>query len=176
MRIFNQPKITLIAAMAHNRVVGSHQRLPWRLPADLAHFKKITMGKPVVMGRKTLESIGRPLPGRENVVLSRQTDISIPGCKVAASLEEALLYLRDHEEIMIIGGGHLFEQALPLADRLILTMIDLDIEGDTFFPEWSLQEWQAVERESHLPDEKNPYSYEFVEWQRVLKDSKEINF
>lgn len=158
--------IALIAAMAKNRVIGKSQQMPWHLPADLAHFKKMTMGKPILMGRKTFESIGKPLPGRRNLVITRQ-DITIAGCEIFHSLEEALNAVANVEEVMVIGGGDLFQQALPRTDRLYFTFIDLDVEGDTFFPEWSEKEWKIISNEAHKPDAKNPYAYRFVILERL---------
>lgn len=158
--------ISLVVAMSKNRVIGKDQQMPWHLPADLAHFKKVTMGHPIIMGRKTFESIGRPLPGRRNVVITRQS-IEIPGCEVAHSLEAAIDLVSGEEQVMIIGGGNIFQQAMPLAQKLYLTFIDLDVEGDTFFPAWDDQEWTVISEESHTADAKNPYDYRFVELERV---------
>ncbi len=160
--------MSLIVAMDTRRVIGKANQLPWHLPADLQHFKKITLGKPIIMGRKTYESIGRPLPGRRNVVISRQENFRVPGCDVFSSLVDALDALTHEPEVMVIGGANIFEQALPLADRLFLTIIHEDFEGDTFFPEWSEAEWKEVASETHEPDEKNVYSYTFLELRRVL--------
>lgn len=153
--------ISLVVAMAKHRVIGKDKQMPWHLPADLAHFKKITLGKPVIMGRKTFESIGKPLPGRRNIVITRQ-ETKIDGCEVFHSLEQALSAVAHEKEIMVIGGGSLYRQALPLAHRLYLTFIDLDVAGDTFFPEWNESEWQEMSTEKHFPDKKNPHAYRFV--------------
>ncbi len=159
-----RPLISLIAAMANNRVIGKENQMPWHLPADLGHFKNVTLGKPIVMGRKTYESIGRPLPGRTNIILTRDRDYKIEGCEHAGSLEEALALLKDVEEVMIIGGGYLYSQTISQADRLYLTFIDLDVDGDTQFPEFEHLQLEEVKREKHLKDEKNPYDYEFVDY------------
>ena len=159
-----KPLISLIVAMASNRVIGKDNEMPWHLPADLAHFKAKTLGKPIVMGRKTYESIGRPLPGRLNIVMSRNKAYKLEGCEVVSSLEEALKLVHDTEEIMIIGGGYLYEQALPLADRLYLTFIDLEVKGDTLFPDYEKLTLTELSREKYLKDEKNPYNYEFVDF------------
>lgn len=159
--------ISMIAAMAHNRVIGIHNRLPWHLPADFRHFKAVTMGKPVVMGRRTYESIGRPLPGRINVVISRNPDLQIEGCIIAASLDDAIARLQGHEELMIIGGASFYEQVLPRADRLYLTLVDADVDGDAFFPEYHRDQWREVSREAHAADDRNPYRYSFVTLDRV---------
>lgn len=160
----NRPLISLIAAMANNRVIGKDNQMPWHLPADLGHFKAITLGKPIIMGRKTYESIGRPLPGRKNIVISRDTSYRLEGCETASSLEEAMRLVSEVEEIMIIGGGYLYEQTLPHADKLYLTFIDLDVEGDTQFPKYEDLKLTEIKREKHLKDEKNPYDYEFVDF------------
>ncbi|QSR42330.1 type 3 dihydrofolate reductase [Aeromonas dhakensis] len=160
--------ISMIAAMAHDRVIGLDNQMPWHLPADLAHFKRVTLGKPVLMGRKTFESIGRPLPGRRNLVISRNPDYRADGVEVIDSVDAALALLAgsDVTELMVIGGGHLYGQLLPRADRLYLTRIDLAVEGDTRFPAFDEGGWSCIERESHQPDEKNPHPYCFETWQR----------
>ncbi|MBL0663210.1 type 3 dihydrofolate reductase [Aeromonas caviae] len=160
--------ISMIAAMAHDRVIGLDNQMPWHLPADLAHFKRVTLGKPVLMGRKTFESIGRPLPGRRNLVISRNPDYRADGVEVIDSVEVALALLAgsDVAELMVIGGGHLYGQLLPRADRLYLTRIDLAVEGDTRFPAFDEGDWSCIERELHQPDEKNPHPYCFETWQR----------
>ena len=159
-----KPIISLIAAMANNRVIGKDNQMPWHLPADLGHFKTITLGKPIIMGRKTYESIGRPLPGRKNIVISRNPDYSIEGCETALCLDEAIALVKDVEEVMIIGGGHLYAQTLPQADRLYLTFIDLDVDGDTQFPQFEHLKLTEVKREKHHKDEKNPHDYQFVDF------------
>ena len=161
-------KISMIAAMAHDRVIGKDNQMPWHLPADLAHFKRVTLGKPVLMGRKTFESIGRPLPGRRNLVISRNPDYQAEGIEVVSSVEAALALLAGSsvEELMVIGGGHLYAEMLPSADCLYLTRIDLAVEGDTRFPAFDDGQWQRIECESHPADEKNPHPYSFETWQR----------
>ena len=161
-------KISMIAAMAHDRVIGKDNQMPWYLPADLAHFKRVTLGKPVLMGRKTFESIGRPLPGRRNLVISRNPDYQAEGIEVVGSVEAALALLAGSsvEELMVIGGGHLYAEMLPSADCLYLTQIDLAVEGDTRFPAFDDGQWQRVDCESHPADEKNPHPYSFETWQR----------
>ncbi len=158
--------ISLIAAMAKNRVIGKDNAMPWHLPADLAHFKRVTMGKPVIMGRRTYESIGRPLPGRKNIVISRRSDYSPDGCVIVNSVEAAIAEA-NHEEVMVIGGGQLYAEILPHADRLYLTLIDAELEGDTRFPDYTIYDWKEIDRERHEPDEKNNYAYEFVTLERV---------
>lgn len=160
--------ISLIVAMDRNRVIGNKNQLPWHLPADLKHFKELTMGKPIIMGRKTFESIGKPLPGRRNLIVSTQQDYQVNGCEVFSSLVSAIeAAQKDQHEIMIIGGATIFAQALPLASRLYLTIIDHEFTGDTFFPVWVKTEWQEIKREQHAPDEKNVYRYSFVDLKRV---------
>lgn len=161
-------KISMIAAMAHDRVIGKDNQMPWHLPADLAHFKRVTLGKPVLMGRKTFQSIGRPLPGRRNLVISRNPDYQAEGIEVVGSVEAALALLASSsvEELMVIGGGHLYAEMLPSADCLYLTRIDLAVEGDTRFPAFDDGQWQRVDCESHPADEKNPHPYSFETWQR----------
>lgn len=160
--------ISMIAAMAHDRVIGMNNQMPWHLPADLAHFKRVTLGKPVLMGRKTFESIGRPLPGRRNLVISRNPGYSADGVEMVDSVEVALARLQAEgvEELMVIGGGYLYEQLLPRADRLYLTRIDLAVAGDTRFPTFPEAEWVRLESESHEPDDRNPHPYLFETWQR----------
>ena len=155
-------KISLIVAMANNRVIGRGNQMPWHLPADLKHFKSVTMGKPVVMGRRTFESIGRPLPGRLNIVISRNSDWHYEGVETATSLDDALSKVQDVTEVMVIGGGQLYAQALPIAQTLYLTHISLDVsDADTWFPEYHPEQWNLVEVIDCEPDEKNPYRYRF---------------
>jgi dihydrofolate reductase len=154
--------ISLIVAMAENRVIGRGNQMPWHLPADLRHFKNVTLGKPVIMGRKTYESIGRPLPGRRNVVITRNTAWQAEGVECADSLDAALALVDTHAEVMIIGGGQLYREALPLAHRLYLTHIQLSVmDADTWFPDYSSFQWALLSDEQHEPDEKNPYYYRF---------------
>ena len=161
-------KLSLIAAMSTNRVIGLNNTLPWHLPADLRHFKDTTWGKAILMGRKTWESINRPLPGRTNMVLTRKADYDLPeGCVRVSSVEEALQKATDMgQELIIMGGATLYEQTLPLCDTLHLTQIDLTLDGDAFFPELDLQEWTEVSTLAHNADEKNPHNYRFVTLQR----------
>jgi dihydrofolate reductase len=161
----SKPSIGLVAAMAKNRVIGKDNQMPWHLPADLKHFKAVTMGKPIIMGRKTYESIGRPLPGRLNIVVSRNPKLSIAGCQIATSLQAALAMVKDHTEVMVIGGGQLYREALPLANNLYLTFIDLDTDGDTQFPEFEHLALTETKRTFSSPDDANPYALEFVDYQ-----------
>ena len=160
-------KITIVVAMTKNRVIGYQGGMPWHLPADLKHFKAVTMGKPIVMGRKTFESIGKPLPGRENVVITRQAGISYAGCSMHSSLEVALDTLGAHEEIMVIGGGEIFSQVLPKAESVHLTVIDTELEGDVYFPELDDASWETVSTETVLADEKNAHACTFLEMRRI---------
>jgi dihydrofolate reductase len=156
--------ISLVVAVSSNNVIGKNNQLIWHLPADLKHFKQITTGHTVFMGRKTFDSIRKPLPNRKNVVISRSVT-EIDGCEVAPSLEEALK-LASEEEVFIIGGAEIYRQALTIADRIYLTRIHHDFEGDTFFPEIDSQLWQETEREDFLPDEKNKFAYSFITYHR----------
>ncbi len=156
------PKISLVCAMANNRVIGKDNGMPWHLPADLKHFKRVTMDKPIVMGRKTYESIGRPLPGRRNVVISRNPNFQAQGCDIVDSIESALTLLDKNAEIMIIGGGYLYSQVIEKANILHLSFIDLDVDGDTFFPEFENLDLTEVSRETYLKDENNAHDVQFV--------------
>jgi len=156
--------------MAHNRVIGINNTLPWDLPADMRHFREQTMGKPILMGRKTYDSIGRPLPGRQNIVVTRDSSVTIDGCDVVNSIDEALKIAGDAPEVMVMGGESFYRQMLPAANRLVLTMIDLEIEGDAWFPEWTESEWQEVGREDHQADEKNRWPYSFVTMERTTTE------
>ncbi|KQN49365.1 dihydrofolate reductase [Serratia sp. Leaf50] len=152
--------ISLIAAMAADRVIGMENAMPWHLPADLAWFKRNTLNKPVIMGRKTFESIGRPLPGRLNIVISSQLG-SHDGVTWVTSVEDALAAASHAEEVMIMGGGRVYEQFLQRANRLYLTHIDAEVEGDTHFPDYEPDEWESVFSEFHDADEANSHGYCF---------------
>lgn len=157
--------ISLIVAHARNRVIGHGGGMPWHLPADLAHFKAVTMGKPIVMGRRTYESIGKPLPGRRNIVLTSDHAFLADGILAAHSLDEALALAGETDEVMVIGGGHLYREALPYARRVYLTEIDAAVAGDTFFPDLE-GDWREVAREDRAADELNPYPLSFVTLER----------
>jgi dihydrofolate reductase len=159
--------ITIIAAMDRNRLIGEGNRLPWRLPADLRRFKALTMGKPIVMGRLTHESIGRALPGRRNIVLSRNPSFRAPGCEVAASLDDALELCADANELMIIGGAQLYAEALPRADRMHLTLLDASFRGDAWFPPYDRRQWRETSREDHDAGPDSPCPYSFVDLERA---------
>lgn len=152
--------ISMIAAMAHDRVIGADQGMPWSLPADLAWFKRSTLGKPIIMGRKTWHTLGRPLPGRQNIVLSRKAQ-QMEGVTWVTTPEEALQAAGAVEEVMIIGGGHLYQHFLPQAQRLYLTHIDASLPGDTWFPPYHPETWQVLLHDEHQADERNGYGYCF---------------
>ena len=152
--------------MARNRVIGRDNQLPWRLPADLAYFKRVTMGHPIIMGRRTYESIGRPLPGRLNIVVSRNPQFGAPGCTVVPSLADAWRAAGDAEEVCVIGGTSIFAEALPAADRIHLTEVDAEVPGDTWFPEFDRGEWTEREVERHAPDERHAYPFRIVVLER----------
>ena len=154
--------ISFIVAMDKNRVIGKDNQLPWHLPEDLKFFKRVTMGHPIAMGRKTHESIGRVLPGRENIVITRQPDYRSEDCTVFYSIEDFVNYSHEQsEEIFVIGGAEIFKETFPHADRLYITLIHNKFSGDTCFPEFDLSEWKLISNEKGLKDEKNLYDYEF---------------
>lgn len=159
--------ISLIAAMDKNRIIGNDNRLPWHLPADLQHFKAVTLNKPIIMGRKTFDSIGKPLPHRRNMVISRQKNLHLPGCEVFSSLSDAIKAVDTNEEVMIIGGESIFRESLSLADRLYLTIIDHEFEGDTVFPQWDKSAWKVISSETYQSDESNQYGYIFIQLEKI---------
>lgn len=160
-------KISLIVAMASNNAIGLNGRMPWHLSADLKRFKQITMGSPVLMGRKTFEAIGQALPGRENIVISRSAEYDAPECKVFTDLDTALRVLADREEIFVIGGATLYQALLPVADYLYLTEIERSFSGDTFFPDIDRRQWQELSREEIHNDSRVDFSYRFLKLRRV---------
>lgn len=166
-------RVNLVVARSRNGVIGVRNQLPWRLPKDLAYFKKITMGHPLLMGRKTFESIGRALPGRRNIVLTTQGAWSAPGVDVVSSIEAALelCFTAELVELMVIGGEQVYRQCLARADRLFVTEVDAEIDGDAFFPEISQEKWQAVQKEHHYADENNPFDYAFVTYEKLSGSS-----
>jgi dihydrofolate reductase len=151
--------LSIIAAMAKNNVLGFQNTLPWHLPAELAYFKKITLGKAVIMGRKTFESIGKPLPQRKNIVISQGLKTVPEGVLLYRSFEAALASLQTEPALMVIGGAEIYRQAIPFADRMYLTFIELACQGDVFFPVWDPQDWHLSEEQYYTADEKNPYPY-----------------
>ena len=165
--------LAVIVAVADNGVIGRNNSLPWHLPEDLRYFKRVTLGKPVVMGRKTFESIGRPLPGRANIVITRSHGWSVDGASVVNSLDEALRLAADiaaldgTDELMVIGGAEIYTNAIPLAQRLYLTQVHADVEGDARLPEIDWSRWREVSRERFAASEDNPYDYSFVVFERT---------
>ena len=162
----NDKQICLVAAMARNRAIGLNGRMPWHLPGELQHFKATTLGKAIVMGRKTWESIGRPLPGRQNIVISRNPDYPQQGFNLCSSLQEAIEVAQSHE-VMVIGGGELYRQAMPVASRMVLTLVDFEPQADTWFPEWDTAEWLELSRQPKPADQQNRYACEVLRLQRI---------
>lgn len=153
------PRLSLIAAVAANGVIGAQGKLPWRLPEDLRFFRAQTMGRPVIMGRRTWDSIGKPLPGRANIVVTRRPRFAAPGAQVADSLDAALALCADADEAFVIGGAELYRAALPHADRLVLTEIRRDYDGDVAFPDWDRAQWRETRRESHAGSDGPAYDF-----------------
>jgi len=161
--------ISIIAAVGNNRVIGNKNSLPWHLPADMEYFRKNTFGKPIIMGSKTFESIGKSLPSRKNIILSDDIDYKAPSCLVVHSIEEALKEAEGNDEVMIVGGASIYKQFLPLANRMYLTFIHHNFEGDSFFPEYDLREWKEIKRIDNQADKNNPYPYSFVVFEKIKK-------
>jgi dihydrofolate reductase len=164
-------KVAVIAALASNKTIGRNNSLPWRLPKDLARFKALTLGHACVQGRKTFESIGKPLPNRLNIIVSRDTAFKANGCLVANSLPAALELAEKGETnqkdtVFVCGGSALYEEAIPVADVLYLTRVEADIEGDAWFPQWNEDEWELVKEEKHEKDEKHEFAYTFATYER----------
>jgi dihydrofolate reductase len=164
-----EPNIVMIAAMDRNRVIGFRNAIPWRLPAEQQYFKRITMGHTVLSGRINYEAMKRPLPGRTNVVLTRDPQFAAEGCEVVRSVDEALREYagKQNTPLFVIGGEQLYRLFLPYAHTLYLTVIDDDFEGDTFFPDWDRAEWTEISREQGVTDERNPHSYEYCVYRRL---------
>ncbi len=160
------PTLELVVAAARNGVIGRDNGLPWRLPADLAHFKRVTLGHPILMGRRTWDSIGRPLPGRQNIVLTRDRSFRAAGATVVHSLAEARAAAADAGRLMVIGGAEIYRACLADADVLHLTEVDAELDGDARFPAWRREDWQEVSREAHPADERHAYPYSFVTLKR----------
>jgi len=165
------PRVALIWAMARNRVIGRDNALPWRLPADMQHFRRLTLHHPVLMGRKTFESLRRPLADRTNIIISRDPAYSAPGCLVAHSIDDAIQIAELHlpagdPQLFVIGGENLYMQMLPRADRLYVTLVDADVDGDARFPVFDWSEWREIGRQAHPADEKNPYACTFISLER----------
>jgi dihydrofolate reductase len=159
--------LSAVVAMSENRVIGKDNKLPWHMPADLAHFKKITLGKPIIMGRKTYESIGRPLPGRRNLILTRDKSWVMAGCEVFHSVDAVLAALEGHDA-SVIGGAEIFSAFMPSIEKLYLTVIHFQCEGDAFLPALDLQKWQITSKETHAADAANPYAYTFFAYQKHI--------
>lgn len=155
-------KLSIVVACSKNRVIGRGLELPWRLPNDLKRFKALTLGHPVIMGRKTFESIGRPLPDRKNIVITRQKDFCPQGVETVGSMEEALELCRLVDEVFIIGGGEIYKMALPQVNRIYLTLVDAEIDGDVFFPDWTTKGFSEVSEEFHPADEKHAFAFRFL--------------
>ncbi len=160
-------KLSLIAAQSRNRVIGKNNHIPWHLPADLRYFKQITMGKPIVMGRKTFDSIGRALPGRRNIVITRQSSFAAENCEVFHSIDTALHQLQNETEVMMIGGAELYAQCMDRADYIYLTVVEMECDGDAFFPIVNPAQWTLSSEEIFKSDEKNQYGYRFQVWKRT---------
>jgi dihydrofolate reductase len=158
--------LSLIVAMDDNRLIGNKNNLPWHLPADLAFFKRTTMGKPIIMGRKTFESIGRALPGRRNIVITRDPEFSHEGVETVNGIDAAISLCDGGEEVMLIGGASLYQQTIDQAAQLYITYIHHSFDGDTWFPEFDFNQWKEAFREDHAADGNNPYAYSFVKFVR----------
>jgi dihydrofolate reductase len=161
-----KPCLSIICAMDENRLIGCDNALPWHMPADFAWFRKNTLGKTVVMGRKTYESIGKPLPDRRNIIITRDSNYQMDGCEICASIDEALAVTENEEEIMLIGGASLYQQTISQADKLYITEIHSIFEGDAWFPAIETSLWNESWRKSHAADEKNPHSFSFVIYEK----------
>lgn len=158
--------ITAVVAIASNYAIGKNNQLLWHLPNDLKHFKNITAGGTVIMGRKTFDSVGKPLPKRRNIVITRQ-DIEIEGCEVVKSIDEAIALCKTEDEVFIVGGAEIYRQAMHLTNRIYLTIVHQSFDADTFFPEIDYKDWKETEREDHEADEKHQFSYSFITLERV---------
>lgn len=158
--------VSIIVAIGENNAIGKNNQLLWHMPNDLKHFKDVTSGRTIIMGRKTFDSVGKPLPRRRNIVITRQ-DIDIPGCEVVKSVEDGLALCKDDDEVFIGGGAEIYKQALHLTNRIYLTIIHQSFDADTFFPEINKQEWKEISREDFQPDEKNPIPYSFITLERA---------
>ncbi len=158
--------VSIIVAIGENHAIGKNNQLLWHMPNDLKHFKDITSGRTIIMGRKTFDSVGKPLPRRRNIVVTRQ-DITIPGCEVVKSIEDGLALCKDEDEVFIGGGAEIYKLAMHLTNRIYLTIIHKSFDADTFFPEIDQTEWKEVKREDFEPDEKNPLPYSFITLERL---------
>ena len=165
----SKPILSAIAAMAENRVIGKNNKMPWHLPADLKHFKAVTTGHPVLMGRKTYESIGKPLPNRTNIILTRDTHYTAPDCVIVNNIETALSMANelDMDEVFVIGGAEIYQILLPKIQRIYLTKIHFKVAGDAYFPELNMAEWKKMNSEDHQADVNNAYDYSFIVLERI---------
>ena len=161
--------ISFVVAMGKNRVIGKNNSLPWNMPADMKRFRDLTAGKPMIMGRKTYESIGRPLPNRTNIIITRDKNYNVKGCVIAHSIDEAIKAAGNVPEAMVIGGFQIFKEFFPIANKIYLTIIDNNFEGDTYFPEYTKSEWRETKKEEHKKDKENPYDYTFLVLERKNK-------
>ncbi len=160
--------INIIVAMDRERAIGYQGKLPWSLPPDLKRFKEITTGHTIIMGRKTYESIGRPLPNRTNVIISRNPNFHAQDCVTISSLTEVLANVKDNDEVFVIGGSDIYKQALPYSQKIYMTLIDKVFKGDTFFPSLESNDWQETQRESYRSEGQDPFIYHFTIWQRKI--------
>lgn len=165
-------RLSFVVAAAANGVIGANNKLPWHLPDDLKYFKALTLGKPILMGRKTYESIGRPLPGRTNIVMTRQKDLTIPGCVVVNTVEEAKVAAGDAAELAVIGGAELFVQTLSSADVIHMTRVHADVPGDVKFPALSAHEWRERLIATHAADERHAYAFSFIDFERIAPSAQ----
>ncbi|MBL4607179.1 MAG: dihydrofolate reductase [Pseudomonadales bacterium] len=170
-------RLSLIAAMAQNCVIGRNNKLPWYLPEDLKYFKRVTMGKPLIMGRKTFESLGKPLPGRPHIIITRDETYTYPSCHIVHDLQsaktcaESLLLIDGGEEVVVIGGAEIYGLMLPEVDRMYLTKVHQAVEGDAYFPKYNADDWTQLAREDFSAEPPNAYDYSFVVYERKCKPS-----
>lgn len=169
----HKPTIALIVAISNNNAIGKNNQLLWHLPNDLRFFKRVTTGHSIIMGRKTFESIGNPLPNRRNIILSMREGFVIPGIEVAGSLKSALELTAKEDIVFVLGGAEIYKQFLPLADEIYLTQVDVYLDGDAFFPKLRKEEWQIISQEPHSSDERHPHSYTFLHLQRIFSEENE---
>lgn len=162
-------RLSILVAAAENNVIGRNNRLPWRLPEDLQRFKALSMGKPMIMGRRTFESIGRALPGRTSIVVSRQPGLELEGCIVVASIDAAVAAAQPAVEAVVIGGAEIYRQVLPRAQVVHVTRVHARIEGDTHFPDLQPEEWREVGKEHHPADDRHAYAFSFITLERIVR-------
>lgn len=162
-----RPFVSAIVAAADSNAIGKDNRLLWHLPNDLQFFKRTTLGHPIIMGRKTYESVGKPLPNRRNIIITRQPDYAVEGAEVVHSLQEALALCIGNAEVFIVGGAEIYKQALPILGRIYITRVHTELTGDTFFPDFDEREWVLISEENHAPDERHAYAYTFMVYERM---------